>query len=324
VEKILVTGAGGFIGSHLTEELVRRGYKVKAFIKYNSRNNWGWLDNSEYIDDIEILTGDIRDYDSVFNALEKCTSVFHLAALIGIPYSYISPLAYIRTNVEGTYNVLQASRERKLGNVIITSTSETYGTAQYIPINEKHPSVGQSPYSASKIAADQLAVSYFRSFALPVKIVRPFNTYGPRQSARAVIPSVIIQAASGSKTIRLGNLEPTRDLTYVDDCVNGFFEVFKSSKLWGEEINIGSGYEISIRDISLKILELMGSEAKLAEDKDRIRPEDSEVEKLICDNTKITNLTNWTPKFSLEEGLENTVKWFENNLNRYKSKIYNV
>jgi len=236
---ILVTGAAGFIGSHLVEKCVELGYDVKAFIRYNSRNDWGWLEKSEVKKDIEVIIGDIRDYDSVNNALKSCDTVFHLAALIGIPYSYISPLAYIRTNVEGTYNILQSSREFEVQNILITSTSETYGTAQYIPIDESHPIVGQSPYSASKIAADQLAISYARSFKLPVKIIKAFNVYGPRQSARAIIPTIITQILKGQNKIKLGNLSPTRDFTFVKDTVNGFIEVFKSEKLFGEITNIG-------------------------------------------------------------------------------------
>jgi dTDP-glucose 4,6-dehydratase len=221
MKKVLVTGAGGFIGSHLTEKLIEKGYQVKAFIRYNSRNNWGWLEESEYINDIQIITGDIRDFDSVSDAVKGCDTVFHLAALIGIPYSYVSPQAYIRTNIDGTYNILQSARLNKVENILITSTSETYGTAQYAPIDEKHPMVGQSPYSASKIAADQLAISYYRSFNSPVKIVRPFNTFGPRQSARAIIPTVITQILSGKNELTLGNLSPTRDLTFVKDTAEG-------------------------------------------------------------------------------------------------------
>ena len=304
MKKILVTGAGGFIGSHLTEKLVRQGFSVKAFIKYNSRNNWGWLENSEFLKDIEVITGDIRDYDAVYNALSGCSAVFHLAALIGIPYSYIAPLEYIKTNVEGTYNILQASRQLNIGNIIITSTSETYGSAQYVPIDEKHPSVGQSPYSATKIAADQLALSYYLSFNLPVKIVRPFNTYGPRQSARAIIPTIITQALSGSKSILLGNIEPTRDLTFVDDCTEGFIDILKTDKLFGEETNIGTGIETSIENLAKMILKLTGSDANIITSENRVRPDNSEVTRLLCDNTKIKQATGWTPKTSIEEGLK--------------------
>jgi len=233
LSKTLITGAAGFIGSHLTELLVEKGFNIKAFVRYNSKNNWGWLEGSEVKDEIEVVTGDIRDYDSVYNAMQGCTTVFHLAALIGIPYSYVSPKAYIETNITGAYNVLQAARELNLEQVLVTSTSETYGSAQYVPIDEKHPMVGQSPYSASKISADQLAISYYRSFNLPVKIVRPFNTYGPRQSARAIIPTIITQILSGEKELKLGNLTPTRDLTFVKDTSSGFYEIFKSEKLFG-------------------------------------------------------------------------------------------
>ncbi|MGV8018185.1 MAG: SDR family NAD(P)-dependent oxidoreductase, partial [Ignavibacteria bacterium] len=253
--KVLVTGAGGFIGSALTESLVRNGYDVKAFVRYNSANSRGWLENSEFRNEIEIISGDIRDYDSVYKAMSGCGSVFHLAALIGIPYSYVSPLAYIKTNVEGTYNVLESSKNLNLENIIITSTSETYGTAKYVPINENHPLLGQSPYSASKIAADNLALSYYLSFGTPVKVVRPFNTYGPRQSARAVIPSVIIQALKGGK-LKIGNTAPTRDFTFVEDTVSGFISIFTSGKLTGEVTNIGSNFEISVRDLIAEISSL--------------------------------------------------------------------
>lgn len=322
--KILVTGSGGFVGSHLTELLVCEGFDVKAFVRYNSRNNWGWLETSDIKNDIEVISGDIRDYDSVYNALKGCHSVFHLAALIGIPYSYISPKAYIETNINGTYNILQASKELGLENILVTSTSETYGTAQYVPIDEKHPLVGQSPYSASKIAADQIALSYYRSFGLPLKIVRPFNTYGPRQSARAIIPTLISQILCGKKELKLGNLSPTRDLSFVKDTCNGFHEIYKSQELAGEIINIGTGYEISIKELANKIAELIGVEVTLISNEERIRPEKSEVERLCCNNEKIINYTNWQPEFSLETGLMETIEWFKNNLNYYKSEIYNV
>ena len=323
-KKILITGAGGFIGSHLTELLVEKGYHVKAFVRYNSKNNWGWLDDSKYKNEIEVITGDIRDFDSVKNAMQDCDAVFHLAALIGIPYSYVSPLAYIKTNIEGTYNVLQASRELNLEEILITSTSETYGSAQYIPIDEKHPMVGQSPYSASKIAADQLAISYFRSFDMPVKIVRPFNTYGPRQSARAIIPTVISQISSGTKKVKLGNLHPTRDLTFVKDTVKGFYEIFKANKLYGEITNIGMNDEISIHNLVLKIKELMKSDVEIESDSLRIRPVQSEVERLYCDNSKITKYTNWNPYYNIESGLSETIKWIEKNIDSYKPDIYNI
>lgn len=324
MKKILVTGAGGFIGSHLTELLVKQGFDIKVFVRYNSRNNWGWLEDSEVKDEVEVITGDIRDYDSVYNALKDCRVVFHLAALIGIPYSYVSPLAYIKTNIEGTYNILQASKELGLEQILITSTSETYGTAQYVPIDENHPMVGQSPYSASKIAADQIAISYYRSFNLPVKIVRPFNTYGPRQSARAIIPTVITQLLSGEKQIKLGNLAPTRDLTFVKDTCKGFLEIYKSDKLFGEITNIGMNDEISVVDLVHKITNLMGKEIEIVNEEERIRPENSEVERLRCDNQKLVNNTNWKPDYNLEKGLNETIKWLEKNTSLYKAHIYNV
>lgn len=322
--KILVTGAGGFIGSHLTELLIREGYDVKTFVRYNSKNNWGWLESSPAKKNIEVVSGDIRDYDSVYNALKDCNAVFHLAALIGIPYSYVSPKAYIETNITGTYNILQASKELNLTQILVTSTSETYGTAQYVPIDEKHPMVGQSPYSATKIAADQLAISYFRSFNLPVKIVRPFNTYGPRQSARAIIPTVISQLLSGKEKLSLGNLSPTRDLTFVKDTCKGFFEIFRSEKLFGEVTNIGMGNEISVGDLVNKITSLISSKAIIEEDKIRIRPENSEVERLLCKNTKLISNTNWKPDYNLDNGLIETIDWLKENINLYKPDIYNV
>ena len=324
MKEILVTGAGGFIGSHLIEVLAKRNFQVRAFVRYNSRNNCGWLEQSEYKNRIAIIAGDIRDYDSVYKALEGCDTVFHLAALIGIPYSYDSPLAYIKTNIEGCYNILQASRELTLKNILITSTSETYGTAQCIPIDEKHPMVGQSPYSASKIAADQLAISYHRSFNLPIKIVRPFNTYGPRQSARAIIPTIIIQILSGAKKIKLGNLLPKRDLTYVKDTVNGFIEIMKTDKFFGEIINIGMNQEISIGDLVEKICNIMGEKIEIILDEKRVRPKGSEVERLLCDNSKIIKNTNWRSKYKLEEGLLETIEWFKKHINIFKPEIYNV
>lgn len=322
--KVLVTGSTGFIGSHLTERLIELGYNVKAFVKYNFKNDWGWLEYSDVKNEIEIYPGDIRDYDAVFDAMRDIDIVYHLAALIGIPYSYISPLAYIKTNVEGTYNVLQAARQREVKKVIITSTSETYGTAQYVPIDEKHPLVGQSPYSASKIAADQLAISYYRSFDLPVAIARPFNTYGPRQSARAIIPTIITQVLSGKKKIKLGNLSPTRDFNYVKDIVNGFVKIAVTDKTIGEVVNIGSNYEISIGELVNLIVKLTGKDVEITIDKERIRPDKSEVDRLWCDNTKINKLTNWSPEYTLEEGLKETITWFNDNLQFYKPEIYNV
>ncbi|MFC2093011.1 NAD-dependent 4,6-dehydratase LegB [Bacteroidota bacterium] len=324
MKRILVTGAGGFIGSHLVEQCVEMGYNVRAFIRYNSRNNWGWLETSEYKNDIEIISGDIRDFDSVKNALKNTDTVFHLAALIGIPYSYISPLAYIRTNVEGTYNVLQAAKELNVENVIITSTSETYGTAQYVPIDEKHPMVGQSPYSASKIAADQFAISFHRSFNVPIKIVRPFNTYGPRQSARAIVPTIITQILSGRKTIKLGNLHPTRDLTFVKDTISGFLKIAKSNKLIGEITNIGMNEEIPINNLAIMIANLMNTEIQFTSESEKIRPENSEVKQLRCDNTKILKNTNWKAKYTIEEGIKETIKFLEENISIYKPEINNV
>ena len=322
VNKILVTGAGGFIGSHLCERLIELGYRVRAFVRYNSQSSWGWLDNSPYLKDIEIFSGDIRDSDSVRIAMKDCKEVFHLAALVGIPYSYESPLAYVKTNIEGTYNVLENAKLSTLENIIVTSTSETYGTAQFVPISEEHPLVGQSPYSASKISADQLAISYWLSFHAPIKIVRPFNTYGPRQSARAVIPTMISQLLSGKQKLNLGNILPTRDLTFVKDTVEGFIEISKAKNLIGEVVNIGSGFEISVRDLALEIGRLCGKEFEFETAKDRIRPENSEVERLYCDNTKIMKHTNWRPKYSLTQGLTETINWIKNNINICKPDLY--
>jgi NAD dependent epimerase/dehydratase len=322
--KILVTGAAGFIGSHLVEHLVKEGHQVRAFIRYNSKSSWGWLDTSEVKSDIEVVTGDIRDYDSVMASMENCNVVFHLAALIGIPYSYVSPLAYIKTNVEGTYNILEAARKRNIEQVLVTSTSETYGTAQYVPIDEKHPLVGQSPYSASKIGADQLALSYYKSFNAPVKIVRPFNTYGPRQSARAIIPTIISQLLSGEKDIKLGNLAPTRDLTFVKDTVLGFAEIMRVNSLFGEVVNIGMNDEISVEALVKKIALIIGKEVNVIEDRQRVRPENSEVERLVCNNNKILSATNWKPKYNLDRGLTETAAFIEEHLYLYKADIYNV
>jgi len=322
--KILVTGSGGFIGSHLVEKCVEEGFAVRAFVRYNSNNRWGWLETSKYLKDIEVITGDIRDYDSVSKAMSGCESVLHLAALIGIPYSYISPLAYIQTNVVGSYNILESAKNIGLNNILITSTSETYGTAQYVPIDEKHPSVGQSPYSASKISADQLAISYYRSFDLPIKIVRPFNTYGPRQSARAIIPTVINQILDGKTVLELGNLNPTRDLTFVKDTVKGFLEILKCDELIGKATNIGMNQEISIRNLINLIARLMGAEVTIKSDEQRVRPSNSEVERLWCNNSQIITKTNWQPKYTLETGLQETIEWIKCNKNIYKADIYNV
>jgi dTDP-glucose 4,6-dehydratase len=323
-DKILVTGAAGFIGSHLVEELLKKGNRIKALVRYNSRNNWGWLEGISGHKNLEILTGDIRDYDSVLNSIKDCHSVFHLAALIGIPYSYVSPLAYIKTNIEGTYNILEASKIFKLENIIITSTSETYGTAQYTPIDEKHPLVGQSPYSASKISADEIALSYFRSFDIPVKVVRPFNTYGPRQSARAIIPSIIIQLLKDKDEINLGNLSPVRDFSYVTDTVKGFIEIFESENLFGEVTNIGSGSGIKIRNLYNLICSLMNVQTNVISTEERFRPEKSEVGNLVCDNSKLKRYTNWENKCTLETGLMNTIGWIKENQTFFKDGIYNV
>ncbi|MFC2094593.1 NAD-dependent 4,6-dehydratase LegB [Bacteroidota bacterium] len=324
MKKILITGAGGFIGSHLVEKCIEEGFDVRAFVRYNSSSNWGWLENSQYINNIEVISGDIRDYDSVLEAARGVDVIFHLAALIGIPYSYVSPLAYIRTNIEGTYNILQASKELSIKQVLVTSTSETYGTAQYVPIDEDHPMVGQSPYSASKISADQLAISYFRSFNLPVKIVRPFNTYGPRQSARAIIPTMISQILDGKHEIKLGNLHPTRDLTFVKDTVNGFLEISKTDSLFGEITNIGMHEEISIGNLVNQISKLIGNKITILSQSERIRPEKSEVERLFCENKKILEHTNWKPEYNLEIGLEETISWLRENKHHYKPNIYNI
>ncbi|MBW3003738.1 NAD-dependent 4,6-dehydratase LegB [Candidatus Woesearchaeota archaeon] len=323
-KKVLVTGAGGFIGSHLAEALVKKGCKVRAFVHYNPNNHWGWLEDSEYKDQIEVVLGDVRDSDSVLNAMKDIDVVFHLAALIGIPYSYESPLAYIRTNIEGTYNILQAARMLNTSKILITSTSETYGTAQYVPIDETHPAVGQSPYSATKIGADQIAISYHKAFNLPVTIVRPFNTYGPRQSARAIIPTIITQILDGKREIKLGNLTPTRDLNYVLDTVAGFISIAESDNTVGQVINIGANQEISMGELAQTIINLIGKDVKIVQDQQRLRPEKSEVERLRCDNSKIKELTDWSPKHDLKQGLSETIEWIKKNMHNYKSELYNV
>lgn len=327
-KNILVTGADGFIGSHLVERLVEFGYNVKAFVYYNSFNSWGWIDTFEknVKDCIEIFTGDVRDPNGVYEAMKGVDAVFHLAALIGIPFSYHSPDSYVDTNIKGTLNVLQAARKLNMERVLITSTSEVYGTAQFVPIAEEHPFQGQSPYSATKIGADRIAESFYRSFKLPVSIVRPFNTFGPRQSARAVIPTIITQILSGRKQINLGDLTPTRDLVYVKDTVEGFIEIYNSDKTIGEEINIATQTEISIGNLAKKIIALIGSHCEIITQKERIRPDKSEVRRLLGANRKLKNLTNWKTKYSLEEGLKETIEWFSNNANLkgYKTDIYNV
>ena len=323
-EKILITGACGFIGSHLAELCVNEGFNVVAFDRYNSNNHWGWLEDSNFNRDMEIILGDIRDYDSVNKAMEGCDNVFHLAALIGIPYSYTSPLAYIRTNIEGTYNILESSKNKNISQLIVTSTSETYGTANYTPIDENHSISSQSPYASTKVAADQLSISYHKSFELPVKIARPFNTYGPRQSSRAIIPTIINQILDNQKKIKLGNLKPTRDLTYVEDICAAFLEIYKTDKFYGEVVNIGSKNEISIQNIFKKISSILNSKIELIQDDKRIRPKKSEVNQLICDNSKILENSNWKPKINFDEGLLKTIDWLKNNRLSSKSDLYHV
>lgn len=322
--KVLITGSGGFIASHLTERLAQQGHSVRAFVRYNSRNSWGWLEESPYKKDLEVISGDIRDFDLVKDAVTGCDVVYHLAALIGIPYSYVSPIAYIKTNVEGTYNILQAAREAGAVKVIHTSTSEIYGTAQYVPIDEKHPVNPQSPYAASKASADFLALSYYRSFGLPVTLVRPFNTYGPRQSARAIVPTIIGQILDGKEKISLGNLSPTRDLTFVDDTVSGFIAAAATDKTVGEIINLGSGTEISIGNLAEKIALIMDRGVEIEEDPKRIRPTKSEVERLLSDPRKMHSLTGWQAKTELEEGLKKTIQWISKHKGLYKNDIYNI
>lgn len=323
-KKILVTGAGGFIGSHLTEKLVEVGAHVRAFVRYNSKNYWGWLESSPYKNHIEIYTGDIRDYDSVRASMKDIDVVFHLAALIGIPYSYLSPVAYLKTNIEGTYNILQAAREVGAEKVIQTSTSEVYGTARYVPIDELHPLQPQSPYSASKIGADHLALSFYHAFALPVVIARPFNTFGPRQSARAVVPTIITQLLNGRRRIKLGNLTPTRDLNFVLDTVRGMIQVAQCDTFIGEVVNIGSGREISIGALARLLADLMQVEMEIEQEEKRVRPATSEVERLVCDYTKLKKHTGWEPAYSLEEGLKETIRWFQENMHLYKAGLYHV
>ncbi len=326
MDKILVTGADGFIGSHLVEELVKKGYWVKAFVFYNSFNTWGWLDtlDKSIMDHVEIFQGDIRDPHGVKTALQGVDAVFHLAALIAIPFSYHSPDTYVDTNIKGTLNVLQAACE--LGNIrtLITSTSEVYGTAQYVPIDEKHPYQGQSPYSATKIGADRLAEAFYRSFELPVTIVRPFNTYGPRQSARAVIPTIITQLLSGYEEIRLGSLTPTRDFNYVKDTANGFIAMYESNKTIGQEINIATQREISIGQLAEELIRQINPNARIVCEEQRKRPIKSEVNRLLGSNEKIKRLTAWQLQYTFEEGLAETIEFFRNNLDKYKSDIYNI
>lgn len=331
-KKVLVTGADGFIGSHLTEALVRRGYEVRAFVFYNSFNSWGWLDNApeDIKGNLDVFAGDIRDPHGVKTAMQECDAVLHLAALIGIPYSYHSPDTYIDTNVKGTLNIVQAARELGVKKVVHTSTSEVYGTAQFVPITEEHPLQGQSPYSASKIGADQIALSFYCSFGTPVTVVRPFNTYGPRQSARAVIPTIISQIAAGQKKIRLGSLHPTRDFNYITDTVAGFIAALESENGLGEVVNIGSNFEISIGETVEMIADLMQTDIEIETDDVRIRPDKSEVERLWADNSKAMRLFGWSPNYAgkdgLRRGLEETITWFKEpaNLKSYKTGSYAI
>ena len=323
---ILVTGSDGFIGSHLVETLIKGSHRVRAFVLYNSFNTWGWLDTlpKEILSEIEIFQGDIRDSNGVKQAMKGVDEVFHLAALIAIPFSYHSPDTYVDTNIKGTLNVLQAARELGTSRVLVTSTSEVYGTAKYVPIDENHPFQGQSPYSATKIGADRLAESFYRSFGTPVSIVRPFNTYGPRQSARAVIPTIITQLLAGKEEIKLGSLTPTRDFNYVKDTVQGFIEISKSEKTIGEEINIATQQEISIVQLAEELIRQINPRARIVCDEDRLRPEKSEVNRLLGSNEKIKRLTGWQPRYTLEQGLAETIDFLRHNLEKYKTDIYNI
>ncbi|MBR5636962.1 MAG: NAD-dependent 4,6-dehydratase LegB [Pseudobutyrivibrio sp.] len=326
MSKILVTGSDGFIGSHLVEELVKKGYEVKAFVYYNSFNNWGWLDtlDKSIMDHVEVFAGDVRDPNGVREAMKGCDAVFHLAALIAIPFSYHSPDAYVDTNIKGTLNILQAARDLGTKRVLVTSTSEVYGTAQYVPIDEKHPYQGQSPYSATKIGADRLAESFYRSFDLPVTIVRPFNTFGPRQSARAVIPTIITQLLAGKEEIKLGSLTPTRDFNYVKDTAHGFIAMYESDKTIGQEINIATQKEISIGQLAEELIRQINPNARIICDEDRLRPEKSEVNRLLGSNEKILQLTDWKPQYTFEQGLAETIEFLRHNLDKYKVDIYNI
>lgn len=323
---VLVTGADGFIGSHLVEMLVKEGHKVKALSQYNSFNSWGWLEDIDCLDMVEVLSGDVRDPHYCKRVTQGVDVIYHLAALIAIPYSYEAPDSYVDTNIKGTLNICQAAMENEVKRVIHTSTSEVYGTAQYVPINEEHPLQAQSPYSASKIGADAMAMSFYNAFDLPLTIARPFNTYGPRQSARAVIPTIITQIASGKKEIKLGDVSPTRDFNYVEDTCRGFISLAECSEAIGKTINIGSNFEISVGDTLDLIKEIMESDVKFITEGQRIRPEKSEVFRLWCDNSKIRQLTGFNPKYTIQDGLRKTIKWFANpeNLKKYKADIYNV
>ncbi len=326
MSKVLVTGSDGFIGSHLVEELVKKGYEVKAFVYYNSFNNWGWLDtlDKSIMDHVEVFAGDVRDPNGVREAMKGCDAVFHLAALIAIPFSYHSPDAYVDTNIKGTLNILQAARDLGTKRVLVTSTSEVYGTAQYVPIDEKHPYQGQSPYSATKIGADRLAESFYRSFDLPVTIVRPFNTFGPRQSARAVIPTIITQLLAGKEEIKLGSLTPTRDFNYVKDTAHGFIAMYESDKTIGQEINIATQKEISIGQLAEELIRQINPNARIICDEDRLRPEKSEVNRLLGSNAKILELTDGKPQYTFEQGLAETIEFLRHNLDKYKVDIYNI
>ena len=326
MKKVLVTGADGFIGTHLTESLLEKGYDVKAFTYYNSFNTWGWLDTlpKEKLDQIEVFSGDIRDPNGVRESMKGVDQVFHLAALIAIPFSYHSPDSYVDTNIKGTLNVLQAARDLGTEKIMVTSTSEVYGTAQYVPIDEKHPFQGQSPYSATKIGADRLAESLYRSFNLPVAIVRPFNTFGPRQSARAVIPTIITQLLAGKEEIKLGSLTPTRDFNYVKDTAAGFIAIAESDKTIGQEINIATQREISIGDLAKEIITQINPSAKIVCDEQRLRPEKSEVNRLLGANAKIKELTDWKQQYTFEQGIAETIAWIRQNMDAYKTDIYNV
>lgn len=326
MSKVLVTGSDGFIGSHLVEKLLKEGYKVKAFVYYNSFNSWGWLDTfpKDILNEIEVFQGDIRDPNGVKESMKGIDEVYHLAALISIPFSYHSPDSYVDTNIKGTLNVLQAARDLDTKRVLVTSTSEVYGTAKYVPMDEKHPYQGQSPYSATKIGADRLAESFYRSFNMPITIVRPFNTYGPRQSDRAVIPTIIKQLLLGKKEIKLGSLNPTRDFNYVKDTVNGFFEIAKSQKTIGEEINIATQNEISIGKLANELITQINPSVKIVCEEKRLRPEKSEVNRLLGSNEKIKRLTNWKPNYTFEEGLSETIKWIKDNLDKYEVDRYNI
>lgn len=325
-KKVLVTGADGFIGSHLVEMLFSQGFSVRALAQYNSFNNWGWLEDIECKNEIEILTGDVRDPFFCNEICKDIDIIYHLAALIAIPYSYTAPQSYVETNISGTLNICKAALDQSVSRLIHTSTSEVYGTAQYVPIDEKHPLQAQSPYSASKIAADSMAISFYNSFDLPITIARPFNTYGPRQSARAFIPTIISQIASNQSSIKLGDTTPTRDLNFVTDTCKGFLELAKESRAIGEVVNIGSNFEISVGEVAEIIKKEMDSSIKIVTDKKRLRPDKSEVMRLWCDNTKIQKLTSFKPDFNIQSGLKKTISWFlkPENLSKYKSDIYNV